>query len=115
MPPNWNPKTRSPTANSVTPCPTSATVPAKSLPSTFTRGRNRPNISRPAMALIAPGNAAARSRQSAVVTPAAPICTRISPLPGFGRAISATSMTSGPPYRLFTAAFIVISIGLHFR
>jgi hypothetical protein len=57
-----------------------------------------PNISRPATALISPGKAAARSRQSAVVTPAAPICTRISPLPGLGRAISAISTTSGPPY-----------------
>ena len=76
--------------------PRATTRPAKARPSTGFFGRVRPIINRPGSAMM-PGKAAARSRQSAVVTGAAKTLTRISSSPGSGRSISAMLRTSASP------------------
>src|SRR3954469_15035152 len=82
-----NPMTSSPTAKPVTPEPSSATTPARSLP--CPDGNVAGNISRTAPARIA---------VSLILMPAALTSTRISPAPGTGRGTSRTSRTSMPPY-----------------
>jgi hypothetical protein len=100
--PNRNPvepKTWSPTANSLTAAPAASTTPASSLPRIGCFGRRMPEIERLRSATARPlRRLASRVPQSARVTATAWILTRISSSLGTGRGTSSSRRTSGAPY-----------------
>ena len=93
-----NPITSSPTAKPLTPEPSSATTPARSLP--CPDGNVAGNTSRTAPERIA---------ASLILMPAALTSTRTSPAPGTGRGTSRTSRTSTPPYESNCTALVMSS------
>ena len=96
----FTPKTSSPTENSSTADPTSATTPANSLPRIVRLGRRSPAKSR-----MNHGHGA-RNPQSVRFTVVACTSTSTSSSAGFGHSTSTTRNTSGPPYSVFTTARI---------
>ena len=94
----FTPKTSSPTANSVTADPASATTPANSVPRIVRLGRRSPAKSR------TNHGDGARKPQSVRFTVVACTSTSTSSSAGTGRATSTTRRTSGPPYSVFTTA-----------
>ena len=94
------PHAASPTAKPCAPGPSSATTPARSLPSPDGKVAGQSSWRKPSRIPISPGLIAA-----------AFISTSTSPAPGEGRSTSRTSSTSGPPYRSNLTAFTASSWG----
>ena len=90
-----NPMTSSPAATPSTSGPMPAITPARSLPSPEGKVAGYLACSRPSLILASPG-----------LIPAALTLTSTWPGPGEGSGTSATSRTSGPPYRANRTAFI---------
>src|SRR2546421_5747290 len=95
-----NPITSSPTAKPVTPEPTSATTPARSLPCPDGNVAGNTWCTAPE-----------RITASLILMPAALTSTRTSPAPGTGRGTSRTSRTSTPPYESNSTAFVMNACG----
>src|SRR2546421_1855840 len=101
------PKTRSPTANSLTAAPTASTSPANSVPRTRCFGRRRPKTRRLIKERARPlRRLASRVAQSNRLTVVAWTLTRTSSSLGTGRSTSSSRRTSGGPYLSKTTALI---------
>src|SRR6202022_3002830 len=105
------PKTRSPTANSVTAAPAASTSPANSVPRTRCLGRRRPETRRLSNEMArAPRRLASRGAGSNRLSVVAWTLTRTSSSLGTGRSTSSSRRTSGGPYRSYTTALISFSV-----
>src|ERR1700682_1221174 len=101
------PKTRSPTANSVTAAPAASTSPANSVPRTRCLGRRRAATRRLSNEMARPlRRLASRVAVSHRLTVVAWTLTRTSVSLGTGRSTSSSRRTSGGPYRSKTTALM---------